>query len=62
MHLKKSKSDVGFLRLDSKLWSSCEHLSIDYAIMEKAENLSAVTNSAGWSDLGDWDGLRFNNI
>jgi len=53
----KAKPDLGFLRLDPETWSSCEDVSIDYAIMEKAENLSVVKLSTGWSDLGDWNSV-----
>ena len=30
-------------------------ISIDYAIMEKTQNLSVVPFSIAWSDLGDWN-------
>ena len=30
-------------------------ISVDYAVMEKADNLAVVPFSAGWSDLGGWD-------
>ncbi|MDB4238752.1 mannose-1-phosphate guanylyltransferase/mannose-6-phosphate isomerase [Alphaproteobacteria bacterium] len=53
--LKKSKIDLGFLRLDQQAWSFCEDVSIDYAIMEKLDNLSVVPLTAGWTDLGDWE-------
>jgi mannose-1-phosphate guanylyltransferase/mannose-1-phosphate guanylyltransferase/mannose-6-phosphate isomerase len=32
--VKKSKLDLGFVRLDKKSWDACESVSIDYAIME----------------------------
>ena len=32
-------------------------ISIDYAIMEKAQNLVAVPYTAKWSDLGGWDAV-----
>ena len=51
------KPDLDFLRLDPEAWSRCEDVSIDYAIMERAENLVAVPFSAGWSDLGGWDAV-----
>lgn len=51
------KADLDFLRLDPSAWSRCEDVSIDYAIMERAENLVAVPFSAGWSDLGGWDAV-----
>lgn len=32
-------------------------LSIDYAIMEKADNLMVIPAEFGWSDLGSWDSI-----
>ncbi len=49
--------DLGFLRLDSESWSQLEDISIDYAIMEKAQNLVSVPYSSKWSDLGGWDAV-----
>jgi mannose-1-phosphate guanylyltransferase/mannose-1-phosphate guanylyltransferase/mannose-6-phosphate isomerase len=47
-------ADLGFLRLAPEPWAEAEEISIDYAVMERADNLSVVPFSAGWSDLGDW--------
>lgn len=55
--VKKGRPDLGFLRLDPEAWVEAENVSIDYAVMEKAENLSVVPFAAGWSDLGDWDAV-----
>ncbi len=52
-----AKSDLGFLRLDPDAWSKIDDISIDYAVMEAADNLSVVPFSAGWSDLGGWDAV-----
>ncbi|GHF74798.1 mannose-1-phosphate guanylyltransferase/mannose-6-phosphate isomerase [Seohaeicola zhoushanensis] len=49
--------DLGFLRLDPAAWSGAGDISIDYAVMEKADNLSVVPFAAGWSDLGGWDAV-----
>ncbi|MEP3674722.1 mannose-1-phosphate guanylyltransferase/mannose-6-phosphate isomerase [Sulfitobacter sp.] len=46
--------DLGFLRLDPESWAMAEDISIDYAVMEKSNNLSVVPFGDGWSDLGDW--------
>ena len=53
--LKKSNIDLGFIRLNPESWSKCENISIDYAIMEKSDNLSVVNYYGQWSDLGDWE-------
>lgn len=50
----QGQSDLGFLRLAPEPWGRAEDISIDYAVMERADNLSVVPYSAGWSDLGDW--------
>ena len=49
--------DLGFLRLASEPWSKLDDISIDYAIMEKAQNLVAVPYTSKWSDLGGWDAV-----
>ena len=53
----EGKPDLGFLRLDPAAWAGVEDISIDYAVMERAENLAVVPFSAGWSDLGGWDAV-----
>ncbi|MBS8225066.1 mannose-1-phosphate guanylyltransferase/mannose-6-phosphate isomerase [Vannielia litorea] len=49
--------DLGFLRLAPGPWAAVEDISIDYAVMEKAQNLSVVPFSGAWSDLGGWDAI-----
>ena len=36
----------------------CENISVDYAIMEKAEEIFVYPAEFGWSDLGTWNSLR----
>ncbi len=50
-------ADLAFLRLAAKPWEKVKDISIDYAIMERAENLAVVPFAGGWSDLGDWDSV-----
>lgn len=52
-----AKTDLHFTRLDADAWADAEALSIDYAVMEKADNLSVVPFDGRWSDLGDWDAV-----
>ena len=52
-----AEADLGFLRLDPDHWARADDISIDYAVMEKADNLSVVPFRAGWSDLGGWDAV-----
>ena len=51
----KGSPDLSFFRLDVDSWDTCEDVSIDYAIMEKTDNLVAVLFAAKWSDLGGWE-------
>ncbi len=55
--VNEAKTDLGFLRLAPEPWARAEDISIDYAVMEPAVNLSAVPFDGAWSDLGDWDSV-----
>lgn len=35
----------------------CPNISVDYGIMEKADNVYVLPSSFGWSDLGTWGSL-----
>lgn len=37
------------------IYPQCTNVSIDYAIMEKADNVYVIPSSFGWSDLGTWN-------
>ena len=49
-----AKADLGFTRLDAGAWGKADKISVDFAVMEKAPNLSVVPYTGRWSDLGDW--------
>jgi mannose-1-phosphate guanylyltransferase/mannose-6-phosphate isomerase len=52
------RHDGQFLRIDKQIFANCRAESIDYAIMEKAENTVVVPLlESGWSDIGSWDAL-----
>lgn len=38
-------------------YGDCENVSIDYGVMEKADNVFTVMGDFGWSDLGTWGSL-----
>lgn len=52
-----AESDLGFCRLAPEPWSKADDISIDYAVMERASNLSVVPFTGAWSDLGGWDAV-----
>lgn len=41
-----------------RIYPDCTKISIDYAIMEKAEEIFVRPSDFGWSDLGTWNSLR----
>ena len=40
-----------------EMFPKCPNISIDYGIMEKADNVYVMPSSFGWSDLGTWGSL-----
>jgi mannose-1-phosphate guanylyltransferase len=40
-----------------RIYPMCKNISIDYGIMEKAENVYVRSSIIGWSDLGTWGSL-----
>ena len=45
----------------NELFPKCENISVDYAIMEKADEIYVFPASFGWSDLGTWGSLHENS-
>ncbi len=41
----------------TRAYSQCRNISIDYGIMEKANNVFVLLSDFGWSDLGTWNSL-----
>ena len=41
-----------------RLFPTCDKISIDYAVMEKASNIYVLPAEFGWSDLGTWGSLH----
>jgi mannose-1-phosphate guanylyltransferase len=38
-------------------YSQCTNISIDYGVMEKADNVYTIPAQFGWSDVGSWGSL-----
>ena len=43
------------------IYPLCVSISIDYGILEKADNVYVIPSSFGWSDLGTW-GSAYENL
>lgn len=41
-------------------YTVCKNISIDYGVMEKAQNVYVLASDFGWSDLGTWGSLYEN--
>ncbi|MBQ2262746.1 MAG: mannose-1-phosphate guanylyltransferase/mannose-6-phosphate isomerase [Loktanella sp.] len=52
-----AEQDLGFTRLAAAPWANLPDISIDYAVMEKADNLSVMPYNGAWSDLGGWEAV-----
>ena len=55
--LAKARRDRDFIRLDAASFKKARKESIDYAVMEKAEDIALVPLDAGWDDVGTWSFL-----
>ena len=55
--LAGARTDLGFCRLNPAAWDKVAEESIDYAVMEKAANMSLVRFGGHWSDLGGWEAV-----
>lgn len=44
--------------LIDELFPTCENISVDYAIMEHADEIYVYPDEFGWSDVGSWSSLH----
>ncbi|WP_373047419.1 mannose-1-phosphate guanylyltransferase [Vulgatibacter sp.] len=52
-----SVGTAGFARAVARHFPTCPSISIDYAVMEKAQDIAVVPASFTWSDLGSFSSL-----
>jgi mannose-1-phosphate guanylyltransferase len=50
----RTPEEPGFIE---QVYGACDKISIDYGIMEKADNVYVMCADFGWSDLGTWGSL-----
>ncbi|MBP1676677.1 MAG: mannose-1-phosphate guanylyltransferase [Bacteroidetes bacterium] len=53
-HVFNTDAEQAFI---DEMYSTCPNISIDYGIMEKAENVYVLCSDFGWTDLGTWGSL-----
>lgn len=49
-----TKDETAFI---NRVYPVCKNISIDYGVMEKADNVYVLASDFGWSDLGTWGSL-----
>lgn len=55
-------SDEEFNEMLDKGYREIESISVDYAIMERAENVYVIPSDFGWDDIGNWSSMeRYNS-
>lgn len=57
---KKSFNTEKEKEVIEKIYPQCVNISIDYGIIEKADNVYVIPSSFGWSDLGAWGSVYEN--
>ena len=55
--VNNATQDLDFIRLEKQAFESSPSDSIDYALMEKSNNVMVVTLDAQWNDIGAWSAL-----
>jgi len=55
--INNATQDLDFIRLDKQAFESSPSDSIDYALMEKSDNVVVVPLDAQWNDIGAWPAL-----
>jgi len=55
--INNATQDLDFIRLYKQAFELSPFDSIDYALMEKSDNVVVVPLDAGWSDVGSWSAL-----
>jgi len=51
----QSKKSKGRLLVSADSFQHAPDISIDYAVMEKADNVAVIQAELGWDDVGSWD-------
>lgn len=55
--MQQPLQDGLFIRPDAQVFATCRSQSIDYAVMERASNVSVFPFAGQWSDVGSWNAV-----
>ena len=56
-YLQSAADSPDYQRKLDDIWETMPRLSIDFAVMEKADNIAVIPIDVGWSDVGSWASL-----
>lgn len=56
--VENASLDLEFIRLETESFNQCKNISVDYAVMERADNVVVLPYKSGWSDIGSWDAVH----
>ena len=56
-HREGQFDGMNTIEFDPDLFSRLPNISIDYAVMEKADKVACIRGTFDWSDIGTWDAL-----
>ncbi len=55
--IQKAVDTPDYPQVLAEHWEKIDKISIDYAVMEKAEQMAVIPVDFGWSDVGSWSAL-----
>ena len=53
----RGRADGPMLEIDAALFAAVPDISIDYAVMEKADRVAVIRGGFDWSDVGSWQAV-----
>ncbi len=53
----RASADTSMLEIDAALFAAVPDISIDYAVMEKADRVAVIRGGFDWSDVGSWQAV-----
>jgi mannose-1-phosphate guanylyltransferase len=57
LHIESAIGTDGEKEALRRVYQTIPSISIDYGVMEKADNILLIEGDFGWSDMGSWDAL-----
>jgi mannose-1-phosphate guanylyltransferase / mannose-6-phosphate isomerase len=52
-----AQAAYNYVELEDELFSEIPNISVDYAVMEKSNNVAVIACNIGWSDVGSWKAM-----